>query len=226
MPEAPATGSDESSFDAVGTAILLIGDSEAEVEEGFRRVYERFRKPLLSYIGKFGFGYHDRRDVLQEVMVSLCRKVRDKTFNPDKSLDGLMFTLAERRAVDRLRRRSARPKSESYSSDNDEDTLADLGAYLADTNAGRVYGGLTPAEKEECLVLIRQAIAELPPRERLVMELKALYPHELLEKLRTRASRATGEELTYIAMKKAVRRASGKVAEVLARKGYSRKGTQ
>ena len=221
VPETTATGSGEAPFDPVDTALRLISNDAREVEEGFRQVYARYRWPLLSYIAKFGFGYHDRQDVLQEVMSSLCGMIRDETFDPDKPLDPLMFELAKRRAVDGLRRKSARREDESYSGENEEETLADLGAFLADSNAGLIYGGLTPAEKEECLDLIWQAICALPSRERLVMQIKWLRPYESYEELRVRASKVAEEELTYMMVKKAVLRASRKIAEVLRKKGYS-----
>jgi RNA polymerase sigma factor (sigma-70 family) len=223
VPEPLRAASGSESFDPVETAILLISDEAHEVEEGFRRVYERYRRPLLAFIsGKYGIDEHGRLDVLREVFRTLCEMVRDDRFDPDGPLDPLMFELAKRRAVDHVRRKSARRDGESYSGDNDEDTIADLGAFLADTTAGDVYAGLTAAEKNEALELMWQAIRELPPRERLTMQVKWQRPHESVEELRARASKAGGEELTYTAVKKAIQRAEDKVSEVLARKAYRR----
>jgi RNA polymerase sigma-70 factor (ECF subfamily) len=88
-------------------ALVGTGDREA-----FRRLYDRLSKPLFSFACSLVGDPRDAEEVLQDSFVKIWRNAA--TYDPKRSLPfSWAVTITRRAAIDRLRRRSARPAAGS-----------------------------------------------------------------------------------------------------------------
>jgi DNA-directed RNA polymerase specialized sigma24 family protein len=123
----------------------------------------------------------------------------------------LLCKIAYARATDHTRRRTTR-----------DDALVAVGQMLQGTQAGQRWQRLDPAERNEAMALIRDAIATLPGKQREVFQVFIDgYPKtRSREVLREQVSEATGREETLVSVKRALQEGRAKVGEFLRRKGY------
>ena len=203
---------DTKAFDDEEIRILLIG-SEAEIAHALKTTDEQFRKPVAAWVRRRfpGLSSTDLADTWAEVLVNVFEAARDKRFDPDRPLLSYLCTLAFRRASDRVRRRTSQDAA-----------LQAVASALRETKTGESWGELDPAERKECMELIRQVIATLPRKQGIVWQnfCDGFPETRCMETLRTMVSEATGKEETLASVKRALQEGRNKVRELLGNKGY------
>ncbi len=200
-------------FDEEAVRILLIGDDE-EIDRGLVLIHQHLQNRIVGWLrGRFpGMVPDDLADAWGETLVDALGLARERRFDGDRPLMPLLCKIAYARATDHTRRRTTR-----------DDALAAVGEMLRGTQAGRRWQQtLDPAERNEVMALIRDAIATLPGKQREVFQAFIDgYPEtRSREVLREKVSEATGREETLVSVKRALQEGRVKVGEFLRRKGY------
>jgi RNA polymerase sigma factor (sigma-70 family) len=199
-------------FDDEEIRILLVG-SEVEIGSGLIFLNRHLRDGMCGYLRQHfpGIPPQDLPDIWGETLVSVLAAARARRFDGDQPLLPWLCQIARARAIDHLRARTR------Y-----ERVLDAVAAALEGTHTGQVWGGLTPVERNEVLGLIRDAVASLPARQRLVMQVYVdQYPDSAsMERLQEEVSRVTRRPETLAAVKRALQEARSKVREFLQRRGY------
>lgn len=199
-------------FDEEAVRILLIGDDE-EINRGLVLIHQHLQGRIVSSLRRDfpGMAPDDLADAWGETLVDVLRLARERRFDGDRPLMPLLCKIAYARTTDHTRRRTTR-----------DDTLAAVGEMLRGTQAGRRWQTLDPAERNEVMALIRDAIATLPGKQREVFQAFIDgYPEtRSREVLREKVSEATGREETLVSVKRALQEGRAKVGEFLRRKGY------
>jgi RNA polymerase sigma factor (sigma-70 family) len=141
----------------------------AAAQAGDRFVYEALLRdcvPLIRAVAvRRGVATDYVEDVVQDVLLTIHRARR--TYDPNRSFTGWLRTIAERRAIDLLRRIGRQQAREVYSP-LDFESFADGRTQPADTGliaAGRVNDALAslPARQREAvqvLILEEQSLSE------------------------------------------------------------------
>jgi RNA polymerase sigma-70 factor (ECF subfamily) len=162
------------------------GELMARTQAGDQPAYHQLLTEITPYVRSIAAKYHrvaeDVEDTVQDILLSI-HSIR-QTYDPTRPFAPWLATIAERRALDRLRKRMRNAKRETPL-EPDHETFA---ATPANTE-----GGL---EAEE----LSRALERLPPGQRQALELLKLKEMSLKE-----ASAATGLSIT--ALKVATHRA-------------------
>ncbi|HUA55453.1 MAG TPA: sigma-70 family RNA polymerase sigma factor [Candidatus Sulfotelmatobacter sp.] len=163
----------------------------ARAQGGDQAAYRRLLTEITPYLRSIAARYHrsreDVEDTVQDVLLSV-HAIRH-TYDPARPFGPWLATIADRRALDRLRRR-LRQAGRETALEPEHETFA---AVAANGDTGGADGGLEAAE-------LARAMARLPPGQRQALELLKLKELSLKE-----ASAATGLSIT--ALKVATHRA-------------------
>jgi RNA polymerase sigma-70 factor (ECF subfamily) len=156
-------------------------------QAGDARAYDRLLHdcvPLLRAIARRRIrDFHEAEDAVQDTLLTIHRMIA--TYDPARPLRPWIVAIAERRCVDRLRRRG-RGAGRETSLDDHAETLA---APIGETGEGRIAGRQ-----------LRNAVADLPESQRTALRLAKLEDLPLAE-----AARRSG--LSVGALKVATHRA-------------------
>ncbi len=153
----------------------------AAAQDGDRIAYERLLREIVPFIRVIVFKRHRADDqveeTVQDVLLTIHR-VRH-TYDPARPFKPWVAAIAERRAIDLLRRRMRRAARE----------VTDDTAYetFADPQANR------PSEASAAAEELNAAIAGLPAQQRQALELLKLKEMSLVE-----ASRASGRSVAAL----------------------------
>jgi RNA polymerase sigma factor (sigma-70 family) len=132
--------------------------ARAGAEWAWARIYEEFAPPVAGYLRAHGAA--DPEDLVGEVFLQVVRGL-DRFSGSEQAFRGWVFTIAHRRLVDDLRRRSRRPVMPV-----EPETLSRVAGEGGDVTEEALAG--IDAER------VRAAIAELPPDQRAVLLLRIL----------------------------------------------------
>lgn len=156
-------------------------------QAGDARAYDQLLRdclPLLRGIARRRIrDTHEAEDAVQDTLLTIHRMIA--TYDPDRPLRPWIVAIAERRCVDRLRRRGRGAGRETPIDDHAETLAAPSGETGEERIAGRQ---------------LREAVAELPESQRTALRLAKLEDLPLAE-----ASRRSG--LSVGALKVATHRA-------------------
>lgn len=210
-----ATGSNE--LDVEDVSILLIG-SEEEQNEAIRLIDKHLRRPILAKIRQSapGLASGELPDVYQDVLLSILEAARQKRYDADQPLLPFVFTVAYRRAIDRIRNSSRGQAAESELLDAVRDRLAD-------TKVGEAWKNVVAQEDgRRMMESIRNAIAAMPERQRHVAAFVIEHFSDVptMQEIQQQILERTGEHLTVVAVKRAWQEALQKIREQLVRGGY------
>ncbi len=141
---------------------LLINDdyivdlicNEDHVEEGLRLLMKKYGEPIYWYIRRIVVAHEDAEDALQETMINVF-KYRN-TYSRDFPLSSWLYKIASNEGLKILKRRAGF----FLSVDDLGDSLKESVRAEADSNA------------EEALVLLQEAVAKLPTKQKLVFNLR------------------------------------------------------
>lgn len=200
-------------FDEDGVRIMLLGNKE-EVEEGLTKIDQHCRLRICARVRRRFPGLTSRllAEVWQETLIDVWKAVQNEHYDADKSLEPWLYTIAHSNAIDVLRQKTS-----------DEEALARVGAELRGTAVGNWWSDLDPAERKEVLDIVQEHIADLPDKQRLVIQVLADQYHEILsieDDLPRAVSKVTGTEETVAAVKRALQEARKSIREFLQKKGY------
>lgn len=78
-------------------------------QEAFRRLYERYRSPLMRFVRRMSLDRYDADEVVQETWLAVIRG----RYVPRARFVTYLFSIARRRVMDRWRRRGRQPELEA-----------------------------------------------------------------------------------------------------------------
>jgi RNA polymerase sigma-70 factor (ECF subfamily) len=148
------------------------------LEENFRRLFERYYAPVLSFFARQGLGPEDRRDSAQEVFLAVYAGL--KTLRDEAAFVAWLFSIARHVALRRLEndRRSRLMVVRTPSPDSD--------AQETERASARDPDQLQRVLNEERISLVRKALEELPKRVQDCLRARlmdGLKNHEIGERL-------------------------------------------
>ncbi len=200
-------------FDPVIVAVQLVGIS-AEQEAGFTSLDKELQKPLVARLRQRfpGLTSEDLADCWQECLEGVWVAIQKQQFDQNRPLEPWVWTILYNRAASRLRKVTTVRR-----------VLEAVGTTLAETELGGVWNQADPAERLECISEIRQAILQLPLRQRQVWQAFVDgFPETAdLDVLCEHASELAKEPLTHASVKRAKQEGQKKLKEILAHKGLS-----
>jgi DNA-directed RNA polymerase specialized sigma24 family protein len=169
--------------------IGLLGD-EAERREAVTKLFNRYKGRLMIFLENKRpyLPAEDAASAVHDAILEIHRMAEERPKDLERPLRPLLFTIADRRAVDLWRKQSRRIRS-------DDELTEDIGNALAGTETGSAWrefcsvqdtGSLASEVREE----FRAFVATLPKKQRLVAGVLAddllLSDIEIAEELRTR----------------------------------------
>jgi RNA polymerase sigma factor (sigma-70 family) len=196
---------------------LLAGDSRCQ-EEAIRLTDKHLRLAIIAKIRRTApsLPFEEVVDAYQEVLLGIWRAAAMARFSPRKPLLPFVLTIAQRKAVDHLRKRT--------SADYDYDVLFDtVSARLTDSSVAEAWEAAVAQEDgQRMMILIRDAVSGLPEQQRRVAaavidRFPDVPPYEELSKDITSKS---GQVMSVAAVKRAWQEARKKIRDLLIREGY------
>ena len=200
-------------FDEEEVCLLLAGD-KAELARGLRLVDLEYRLKLSSWLRERfpGLTAEELVDCWAEALAAAFKTISTRGFDLSKPLRPFLCTILRRRAIDKIRRKTS-----------NQDVLEQVGYALRDTQAGAGWRALSEAQRAEIQEKIRQAVAPLPQKQRIVMQAYVDgYPktEEDTGELVQLVSERTGTLETRVAVTSSLREGMKKVRENLRRAKY------
>ncbi|WP_108682554.1 sigma-70 family RNA polymerase sigma factor [Methyloceanibacter sp. wino2] len=133
---------------------LVVRVAQHRDREAFQRLFLHFGPRIKGLMIRSGSDADTAEDLAQEVMLTLWRKAG--LYAPERgTVSAWVFTIARNVRIDRLRRQSSRPYED----------IADLQLEAPDAS------GEEETEMRQRERLVGQALADLPPEQRRVVEL-------------------------------------------------------
>lgn len=148
--------------------IGLLGTGE-EREQAIALLITRFERPLMKFLAdRFSdLPADDRASVIHDVFIAIHDKAVNRTLDVDSPLHPLLFTIAQRRAIDRRRMASCRIRP-------DVELTEEVASYLAGTETGRDWRlAVTLGKAGEVTVEFRQFVGMLKGQQRRVASVMA-----------------------------------------------------
>ncbi len=134
------------------TDIELIQQLRKGSEAALRKLIERHRERLFRLAYRLLNDRDDASDAVQETFIRLWKHAR--RYNPNQSLATWLCTICARRCYDELRRRQRHRKTLA------EMTIEDVPSY--------------DLAADELLALLHRTISTLPPKQRVVYQLREI----------------------------------------------------
>ena len=133
----------------------MAGDYDA-----FEILYRRYQRPLMAFVYQMVQDYHDSCNIVQEVFLKLYE--RGDRYDPSRKFSSWFYAVARNATIDYCKRRRNKLKM----------LEPDLAADLADEHEPPP---LEPdrLEQDEAIAVLHEALRELPPDYRAVVELVA-----------------------------------------------------
>jgi len=135
-------------------SIVSLLCSDMKVEEGVRLLMKKYGEQLYWHIRRMVVAHDDAEDALQETMINVYRY--RETYSKDYPLSAWLYKIATNEALKLLKQRTGFFQS-----------VDDLGDSLKDS----VRSEADP-DTEEALILMQEAIALLPTKQKLVFNLR------------------------------------------------------
>jgi DNA-directed RNA polymerase specialized sigma24 family protein len=164
----PSEVLDEDDLD-LGVQLGLLG-SDTEKREAIRDLFIRYRERLMCFLEKKRpyIPADLAATAVNNAFIELYEMACEGTLDVEKSLRPLLFTIADRRAIDEIRKN--RPPLRS-----DDELAADIGAALQGTDIGSAWrifcqtGDLAEEIRDE----FRAFVGTLPKKQKLIASVMA-----------------------------------------------------
>lgn len=169
---------DEASDQALLDAYL----SGRDIEDTYRKIFERFRRPLLSFFSKKGLDSDRSLELSQETFLRVYRS--RKTFRGDVPLASWVFQIAANLFRNELRRRSADKRDgqeHSLDADDGDRLLAESETGGSSTPAAGSGGPLDRLLQREQVAIVVRNIEALPPKMRRTVRLRIYKQRSIAE---------------------------------------------
>jgi len=198
-------------------SILLIGDEE-EQNRAIGLIDKHLRETLVCRIRKTALSVPSDEilDIYQDVLLNVLRAAREQRYDPDQPLLPFLYTLAHRRACDRIRKKTT-------IDENENQLLEKVLQRLKNTQVGEAWELVAKKNDGSRMIeIIRRTVVGMPNRQRQVASVVIDSFPEIpsMDKIRDVIFRTTGESLTVIATKRAWQEARSKIRERLIDAGY------
>ncbi len=145
-------------------------------EDAFEILFRRYEKPIFSFIYRILMNVVDAEDICQETFLRLV-KMKDN-YQQSGNLKTWIFRIALNLCRDRLRRKKIRiHRSIDEPSLTQNGNIIDFKSTLSDPDSDQS----DCLEKDEMKVMIQQAFAKLPEKQRTVVILKEYQEMKLSE---------------------------------------------
>lgn len=205
---------DENDLDLEAQLGLL--GSDLEKREAVQKLFQRYRKRLMSFL-------EDKRPYIpsdeaatavNNAFIELYEKACEGNLDLEKPIRSLLFTIADRRAVDEFRRYSATRR-------HDEEVVDQIALSLKGTDVGNAWRTFctTGALAEEIREEFRRFVGTLPKKQKLIAGVMAddllMTDSEISQTLREKR----GIVVTVLEVKGAKQALIAKFREILKRKG-------
>ncbi|MHC4471347.1 MAG: RNA polymerase sigma factor [Planctomycetota bacterium] len=136
-------------------------------EEAFRRLVDRFQKPLINFFFRLTWDRFAAEDYAQEVFARLIR--HRHSYKPIAKLSTYVFRIAKNFWIDRIREKAAAPNVTSLDATIREDEGRAI--TLGDTVEGKVDQPIEMLERKNIRERVKKAVSRLPEEQRLVFVL-------------------------------------------------------
>jgi RNA polymerase sigma-70 factor, ECF subfamily len=144
------------------------------VEENFRRLFERRYAQIRRFFRRKGFSPEDSYELTQETFLSVYKGLRD--FRQESSFDSWMFSIAENIWRSELERRKAKKRDAPLISlDQETASEADEIPPLAERIVDPKPDQLNRAIEKEKSQKLHEAMRQLPENMRLCTELRIVH---------------------------------------------------
>lgn len=146
--------------------------SGEDLENTYRRIFDRFRKPLLSFFSKKGLDHDLCQELSQETFLRVYRS--RKNFRGDVPLASWVFQIAANLFRNELRRRGAEKRSgleQSLDADDGDSLLAETQSESS-TSPASPTSALDRLLQREQVAAVVEAIESLPPKMRRTVRLR------------------------------------------------------
>ena len=161
------SSSDDEDLD-LRVRIGLLGTND-EREQSLKLLVARFEKPVMKFLAdRFAdLSSDDRASVVHDAFIAIHGKAVDGTLDVDSPIHPLLFTVAQRRAIDLRRKASCRIRPDTEFTD-------EISQYLAGTETGRDWRLLaTLAKAEEVMEEFRNFVGTLKGQQKRVASVLA-----------------------------------------------------
>lgn len=155
------------------------------------KIVNEYKTRLAGFIRKRVNRTEDAEDILQEVFYQLAEA--DWLMKPIDQIAGWLFTVARNRITDLYRKNKPDLLPESYSDDDDEDTIDELGSLFIDEDNNPETEYLRTLIMEE----FEEALNDLPPEQKDAFEMNELKGMSFNE-----ISKLTGEPVNTLISRK------------------------
>ena len=182
--------------------------SPAERELAFEKLFRNYSRRIVAFIEQRypGLPSDLSVDAMVESFRALYDDVENGSFDVDRPLEPYIFSIANRKAIDQLRKFGRRPQLAELS--EDEDGCTEIAAALAGTETGAAWSEVVQqAAANEIASRFKAFLADLPPVQRQVAQVLAehfpagLQHSEICDEI----LRRTGHRPTSIQVKSALK---------------------
>jgi len=142
------------------------------VEDNFRRLFERHYAQILRFFRRKGFDPEDCRDLTQETFVSVYKGIKD--LRQAEQFQSWLFAIAHNVWCSLIESRAAQKRSVKLLSldwEGESGDLPPIAGQLADQNADPLMIAL----ENEKLEKLRQALQQLPQQMRRCAQLRVVH---------------------------------------------------
>lgn len=200
------------------TIASLLGGDPKEQEEAIRLIDQQLRTVVVAKLRRTapGLSPEEIMETFQDTLVAVWQMARSRCFDARKPLLPLLLTIAQRRAIDALRKREV--NRVSY-----DEMFDAVDERLSGSRVGEAWRAVAANEDgRRIMMMIRDTVARLPKRQHLVASaVVGFFPRvPSYEAIRDFIKQRNGVALTTTAVKRAWQEARKKIREVLVREGY------
>lgn len=209
-------------LDVEEISILLIGKEE-EQNRAIELIHKHLRGAIAYEIRKsaLSLSSEELAEAYSDVLTNIIEAAREGRYDPDSSFLPFLFTIARRRAIDKLRKKTTIKKNES-------ELLDEIAYALKDSKVGEAWELVAQKNDGRRLMdVISKSIMRMPPRRRQVAQVmldQYKYPEvPSIEEIREKIYEATREPITAVAVKRARQEVRKEIRDVLIDAGYMEK---
>lgn len=164
---------------------VLVGRCQKGDFSAFAELYERYRRPIISYIYQIARNYDDAACIAQDVFMSVFEHVG--RFDTERRFSTWLFAISRNAAIDFIHARNRKPVMDVSQLDKEGQVsipTRNFNNSLADT--------LAQSESNE---LLREAIGQLSQMHREIIELIVFQEHSYEEASKIMGGNATPNTL-------------------------------
>jgi DNA-directed RNA polymerase specialized sigma24 family protein len=187
---------------------LLLAGNEAEITEGLQHIHDSLRDRLCGRARNFfpGFRPQELADAWHDTLTDVLRAAKNGGIDLNRPLEPLVWTILKNKVADHFRRSGKLADAIGYAT-----------RVLQNSARAAAWARKSADEQEMTFARVRAAIAGLPLRQRVIIQvyINNFERIETLEDLRDLVSAETGQPETVVAVKRARQEALKKVREVL-----------